>query len=1238
MADNTIYKIPPVPSEIVNAVNNDKLAIFIGAGVSRIIGCMGWKELAGNLLKRCLNTKKKDGTSCINFKEKDTLSQNDNHKKTITICYHILKQNSCEDIFFEELEKSLNADKELQQSQNIYNELYGLRGLFITTNADVHFDNKFNAQHILYRKESFNCTNIDRTKLYHIHGSILERNSLIFMVPEYIQRYNDPQFREFLERIFSEYTVLFVGYGMEEFELLDFMITKFDPDKGGELKHFILLPFYKGEENILGFEQYYYNSMGISVLAYEKDEMGYSQLYEVIKKWNSEINQTSTYLYDSYTEIEDVANNYDKDTADRVFQMIKNDKPQEDYLFKKLASSTNPFPWLEPLKGKDYFNPINNPPPQEVPDKKGYFTIPYWNVLGYLENVAKQNAKTPSDEITDSLVEIVDSIINYRDEAGIRIENYRTDWIIIKIVFTLPVEKITTERIEFIGTALKSKWDTTLVAAEIGKTILPKLIASKSTEHISELLDVILDYKKVEGGITDEYTSVMDKYWLNEALKKHKLEILKICGIETAKVAIEKMLYITDEDKSQFNTVWIPTIEDHPQTSFPDRYECQIVHFVRDIYEQSNPADIKEEISYLLEKEHSIFKRIAIHIINYHYDELYELFWDWKGNLLDEHWLKHELYELLKANCTSFSKEQIKKVLEWIESKEYYIPDEIKDDTEQIKRRLAYRKREWLLALLGTNDPDVVSSYEKYHQINSTEIDHPGFDNWHSGVQVGTISPIEETNLLNKSNAEIAEYLISFKGEERFGEPSREGLSDTFRKCVADNPKKFSTDMNPFLTVQQLHQHALLWGLYDAWRSKKDFTWEGILDFTSQIIESNDFWNEESDEGRFNYRKMIIGQIANLIEEGTRDDKHAFDEKLLPLAEKILLILAEKTESDLYDMKDLVTSVLNSSKGKIFSAMINYSLRYARLKKKEQEDKWIETIKDDFTKRLDREVESTIEFSVILGEYLPNLYYLDKKWVDNNINRILLKDNETHWKAAFTGYLFYSSTVYKELYFLLKDNNHYNKGLQTEFNDEHIIERLIQHICIGYIEDWEKLNDELSLISKLIKYNNIKQLSAIVSFFWMLRNKLTDKIKAKVKPLWKVLIQQLSKNQEDAECKKIIAELSKWLCLVDEINEETVEWLKLSAKYQVDYNTTFFIEYLLEHVNNTPDQVGEIFLEMLESDIYPEYKKEHIEGIIQRLYDQKQKSVADKICNLYGERGYDFLKDLFENNRGNNSN
>jgi len=1231
-----IPKIPRVPKEIVEAVNNETLAVFIGAGVSRLIGCMGWDQLARNLVERCFSAKKKDGSRIINFKERENLIQNNDPKKTITICYYLLKNNGFENIFYEELENSLKADEELLMSQNIYDELYRLRGLFITTNVDEHFDSKFEPTRIVYREAEFNPSNIDRNKLYHIHGSIKDKNSLIFTVPQYIKRYNNPTFKKFLSTIISDkYTVLFIGYGMAEFELLDFLVTKFDPKKGKELKHFILLPFYRGEENILEFENYYYNSMGIEVLPYEKDEKGYGQLYDVIKSWNREINQVSTYLYDTYKELEDAANDYTKTKAERIFQIIRNDEPQRNYFFKKLASSLNPFPWLKPLKEREYFDPKNNPPPQEVSDKKGYFTIPYWNVLGYLENVAAKNEKTPSEEITDALVEIINPIINFRNEKGERIENYKTDWAMVKIIFSVPVEKITKDHIEFIRVALNSKWDTTLVASEISKTVLPKLLEKKAENLILQLLDVILDYRKIKKKPplfgekeTYEYTSTMDEYW-QEAFKKYKPQIAKLCGVEAARIAINKIKSIIKEDESQFNNVRIPTIEDHPQTTFPDRYECQLVHFVRDMFELSEPQKIKEEIKNLLKEDYPIFKRIALHIINYHYKDLNELFWSWKGNPLEESQLKHELYELFKSNCSSFSKEQINKVLQWIESKKYYIPEEIKDDKDLVEKLLAYRKKEWLSALLSTRDSDVLSSYKKYDKTNPAELDHPDFDFWMESKWVYE-SPVAKDKLLNKSNEEIAEYLINFKGIT--GWMDIEGLSDTFRDCVSENPEKFTNNIKPFLNVPRIYQHALLLGLNEAWRSKKELNWQVVFDFISKLLTSDDFWNEEYKDS--NYRNWIISRIAELIEDGTKDDNHAFGPELLPEAEKILLILVEKTKFNLPDMKDLVTSVLNSTKGKIFSAMINYSLRYARLYKRENEERWVNSIKEDFTKRLNREIEPSLEFSVILGEYLANLYWLDKKWVTDNLNRIFPKDNDTHWKAAFTGYLFYSSRIYKDLYFLLRKNEHYAKAIKTEFSDSHITERLVQHICIGYLEDWEKLEDKESLIFQLIENKNINQLSAIASFFWMLRDELNDKIKIKVKPLWKTLYVLVRQNEENPKYQKLISNLSKWLSLIDEIDDEIFEWLKLSAKYvDRDYNTPFFIEYLLKHASETPAKVGEIYLEMLNANIYPDYKKEDIQEIVHLLYYKNEKESAGRICNLYGAKGFDFLKDIYETHR-----
>lgn len=942
-----------------------------------------------------------------------------------------------------------------------------------------------------------------------------------------------------------------------------------------------------------------------------------------------------TNFYDIALKIDELIKNYSPANLEKIESYFEYEGIYK-YYFGKLTEYDNPFPWLKPLKEKGYFNPQSNPSPQEVLDT-------YWIVLGFLENVASKNIKEHNEEIANTLLEVVNSIINYRDENGERIDNYYTDWIILKIIFTFPAERIEKEHIEFIRNALKTKQDNTLIASEIGETVIPKLINDRAKSLLLELLDIILDYKRVKGVSEDEYESIMGEHWLSDALKKHKSEVAKLCGIEAADIALRKIKAIIQEDKSQFDNVWIPAIEDHSQNRFPDRYECQLVHFVRDMFELSDANQIKGEIEEILKEEHPIFKRIAIHTINRHYNDLNDLFWDWTGNPLNERGLKHEIYELLKSNCLSFNDEQIEQILEWIESKEYYIPDEYKDDEEQKEKNKAYRKREWLSALLETKNPKIIKKNEEYTKINPAKIERPGFDFWMGETRIGSISPIELEDLLIKSNAEIADYLNSFKEERGWEEPSKEGLSDALRKCVSDNPGKFSANLEPFLNVHRMYQHSLLWGLWEAWRAKETFEWDAILKFTLKIVESDSFWKEEEVTGRYNYRNQVISVIAELIEEGTKDDTHAFSPELLHRAEKILLILVEKTKSDLSEMKNLVTSVLNTSKGKIFSAMVNYSLRYARLNRKEKEDRWVESIKADFEKRLNREFESSLEFSVILGEYLPNLYYLDKKWVINNINRIFPKDKEVYWKAAFTGYLFYSSSIYKESYFLLRENEHYAKAVKTDFQDEHITRRLAQHICIGYIEGWEKLEDENSLISKLIENEKATQLSEIVNFFWMLRDKLTDKIKVKIKPLWRVLFNKIvlpeqvalklvSPQVETSEYQKVISELSKWLSLIDEIDDEILDWLKLSAKYIEGFarNTSFFIEYLLKHVPTEPEKVGEIYLEMLNAGVYPDYKKENIKGIIQTLYEKGQREFADRICNMYGAKGYDFLRELYK--------
>jgi len=109
------------------------------------------------------------------------------------------------------------------------------------------------------------------------------------------------------------------------------------------------------------------------------------------------------------------------------------------------------------------------------------------------------------------------------------------------------------------------------------------------------------------------------------------------------------------------------------------------------------------------------------------------------------------------------------------------------------------------------------------------------------GRELGAILYTNELKSL--SIDDIAEYLMKFKGDT--GEFDIEGLSDMFRNCVLENPEKFTDDIKPFLSVPRIYQHALLLGLNEAWRSKKELNWQVVFDFISKVLTPDDFWNKD---------------------------------------------------------------------------------------------------------------------------------------------------------------------------------------------------------------------------------------------------------------------------------------------------------------------------------------------------------------------------------------------------------
>ena len=294
------YDFPELPDVIQDAVNRDNLVIFIGAGVSALVGCMRWPDLAERLAEKCFQK------GCINYSEKEQLKKDSDHLKVISVAYELLKEKGKEGDFYRELKKALKPNKK-NNCSDIYDRLWKFGGAFITTNADICFHNNFISENILRWPEEFKAEGIKRRRLYHIHGCVDSPKSLVFTKNRYLVRYSrkDKPFSEFIDEVFSRKTpILFIGYGLKEFELLSLLMDSDAQDK--EYNRFALMPYYKHDQHLLKFDRIYFKNLGINILEYYIDEKGYDELYEVIKKWSDEIAVTTTLAHVDHQLIDSV--------------------------------------------------------------------------------------------------------------------------------------------------------------------------------------------------------------------------------------------------------------------------------------------------------------------------------------------------------------------------------------------------------------------------------------------------------------------------------------------------------------------------------------------------------------------------------------------------------------------------------------------------------------------------------------------------------------------------------------------------------------------------------------------------------------------------------------------------------------------------------------------------------------------------------------------------------------------
>ena len=297
--------LPEMSAGLREAAQQGRLVPFVGAGASRIAGCPGWGDFADRSLRALISAGK------LNFAQFDQIAHLPPRVK-LSICRQLATQHGVEIEYKKILAPSGYADP---RGLRLYGALGKLGNVSVTSNYDEWGDMDRAlpplpltssitpatppasvSRNVFYKHEDFTAANLARPgSVFHLHGSVADPAGMIMTTHDYVQHYQNDRFTgkatgenvilTFLDHLFRHKTVLFVGYGLDELEILEYVILKARQQKQSDtaIRHYILQGYFSHEmEWMRHMHQYYANECGIELIPFRRDATDYDQLLEVL--------------------------------------------------------------------------------------------------------------------------------------------------------------------------------------------------------------------------------------------------------------------------------------------------------------------------------------------------------------------------------------------------------------------------------------------------------------------------------------------------------------------------------------------------------------------------------------------------------------------------------------------------------------------------------------------------------------------------------------------------------------------------------------------------------------------------------------------------------------------------------------------------------------------------------------------------------------------------------------------
>jgi len=892
--------------------------------------------------------------------------------------------------------------------------------------------------------------------------------------------------------------------------------------------------------------------------------------------------------------------------------------------------------WFDALKDKGLLEPSQNPKPVNTEDK--YWNIPSWPVTEYLVRSAELLSLDENIVYAHAYIVLIRDVTHYAKENNYG--NHRTWWQFAKICRSLPIELITREDIELFDYWLDDRLDRYMVARELGQWVENLLETEHTNQLVIQLIDKLFVVAEIESKFdANKKTPVLriDKYWASELVGKVAAKAAIVLGqqaVDLFEAKLIQALEINGNDK--WSVIWRHAIEEHDQNSGGEDVDDILLQAYRDAllawYRDDKDGTAEAYLVNAINSEYQVIQRTAIYVAS----EVFELNIASKIiiPLFFNDKYRHEMWLLLNNNFAQFSDVLKNGTLDIIADMSY------RGDDGKIEEKLtAYKRAVWYSAI-EEHDDVANAEYNKCIAITEQEPEHPAFASYIT-VSAGTSeSPVSlvDLKIMLKEPEKMVNYLNEYDHIGHFGEAGLEGLVESFGKLVEDESQNILKHSQSLLLLKPHYQHEIFSVFEKAWNDKKSLNWVQVwpelLQFSELLLSDDAFWNSPIESpygtfiGNFNW---VTSTVSQLVQAGCKKDEHAFGTENITSAKTVLELILERQPGGEFKLDDdAVTVAINSSRGRCLEAYINLALYECRNLKGGGDAHLVawQRYEPVFSNELSKPTDNEYEFAALATMYLSNFSFLSKEWVSDNLELMFGEVNSQRWLCALQGYN-YADGFSENIYDSFKQKHFFEALLDNVNLNDEAKGRYIERICLMHLWEKQPFGAEDDPLSLLLKRGNNKELSKVIWWLWSIHDDNFQKSKELAFKLWPILINRVEVGDKDGQL--LASKLCLWVVFIEDLNEETVEWLSAIAPYAgKDYNADTFLQGLAKLSIKSPFEAANIWQLML-TKYSPTYADEAIRILFENLIKAgvEGQRIAKKIADLYLKNGASGIVNIY---------